>query len=222
MKRNTEEQAERDRQRVDLAPRHPGRLHETVDMTSPAIHLPPLLRRACAIGWVLALSSAGLAHAEEPTIDEVRYNPTELPPTGTGFRLMLTGVLLTGAWYGAAYGTSYLYEDAPNSKDLRLPIIGPWKALLDVGCGPEEKTCSTSTVVLRTSLAVVSGVGQAGGVLAFLEGVFLETGSNTPKPVPATKPNARSERASQTAGLDWSAVPVSLPGGAGVELVGQF
>lgn len=171
---------------------------------------------------MLALSSAGLAHAEEPTLDEVRYHPTELPPAGTGLRLMLTGVLLTGAWYGAAYGTSYLYEDAPNSKDLRLPVIGPWKALLDVGCGPKESTCSTSTVVLRTSLAVVSGVGQAGGVFAFLEGVFLATGPSTPKAAPVTKPNASSERAPQTAGLDWSAVPVSLPGGAGVELVGQF
>ena len=191
-------------------------------MTSPAIRLLPLLRRACAIGWVLALSSAGLAHAEEPTIDEVRYNPTEQPPTGTGFRMMLTGVLLTGGWYGAAYGTSYLYEDAPNSKDLRLPVIGPWKALLDVGCGPEESTCSTSTVVLRTTLAVVSGVGQAGGVLVFLEGLFLDTGSNTPQPASPTKPNARSERAPETAGLSWSATPISLPGGAGVELVGQF
>jgi hypothetical protein len=192
-------------------------------MTSPAIRLLPLLRRACAVGLVLALSSARAAHAEEPTIDEVRYNPTELPPPGTGFRMMLTGVLLTGVWYGAAYGTSYLYEDAPNSKDLRLPVIGPWKALHDVGCGPEEKTCSTSTVVLRTTLAVVSGVGQAGGVLAFLEGVFLETGSNAPKqPAAPTKPNARSERAPETAGLSWSAAPISLPSGAGVELVGQF
>ena len=191
-------------------------------MTSPAIRLMPLLRRACAIAVVVALSSAGAAHAEEPTIDEVRYNPTELPPTGTGFRMMLTGVLLTGAWYGAAYGTSYLYEDAPNAKDLRLPVIGPWKAMLDVGCGPEESTCSTSTVVLRTTLAVVSGVGQAGGVLVFLEGLFLDTGSNAPQPASPTKPNARSERAPETAGLSWSATPISLPGGAGVELVGQF
>jgi len=180
----------------------------------------PLLRRACALAVGLALSSAGAAHAEEPTIDEVRYNPTEQPPTGTGFRMMLTGVLLTGAWYGAAYGTSYLYEDAPNSKDLRLPVIGPWKAMLDVGCGPEESTCSTSTVVLRTTLAVVSGVGQAGGVLVFLEGLFLDTGSSTPSPASPSKPNARSERKPETASLSWS--PTSLPGGAGVEVFGQF
>ena len=189
-------------------------------MTSPAIRLMPLLRHACAVGLVLALSRAGTAYAEEPTIDEVRYNPTEQPPTGTGFRMMLTGVLLTGAWYGAAYGTSYLYEDAPNSKDLRLPVIGPWKALLDVGCGPEESTCSTSNVVLRTTLAVVSGVGQAGGVLVFLEGLFLDTGSNAPNPAAPNKPNARSGRAPETARLTWS--PISLPSGAGVEVFGQF
>ncbi|HKO92057.1 MAG TPA: hypothetical protein VJU61_12930 [Polyangiaceae bacterium] len=191
-------------------------------MTSPAIHLSPLLRRAWALGLGLAVSTASVAHAEEPTLDEVRYNPTELPPTGTGFRMMLTGALLTGAWYGAAFGTSYLYEDAPNSKDLRIPIIGPWKAMLDVGCGPEESTCSTSNVVLRTTLAVVSGVGQAGGLLVFLEGLFLDTGSSTPSPAAPAKPSARSERAPETAGLSWSAAPISLPGGAGVELVGQF
>jgi hypothetical protein len=195
------------------------------------MRLPGIRRRLAArprfvVGLCLgALASvgawAGPARAEEPTLDETKYNPTELPPDGAGGRLMLAGALLTVGWYGASVGTSYLYADAPNAKDLRIPVVGPWMALADVGCGDNESRCSNGSVILRTALAVIGGVGQLGGLLAFTEGVFVSTRSDAPAnqtPNAAAKKEAvlRSDRAS------WIALPVALPDGIGVEWIGHF
>jgi hypothetical protein len=131
--------------------------------------------------------------------------------------VILVGLALTAGWYGAAVGTSYLWPDAPNSSDLRLPVVGPWMALGDTGCGSRESSCTTLMVIGRTALAVVSGVGQAGGLLAIVEGVFMNTGSGAPAaPAPAASSSVGREPA-------WAAVPVALPdGGAGIQFVGSF
>jgi hypothetical protein len=174
--------------------------------------------------WLLAgvaalspLLSPALAVAEEPTIDQVEYHPAELPPDGARARVILVGLALTAGWYGGAVGTSYLWSDAPNARDLRLPVIGPWKALGNTGCGSNEPSCSTVTVIARTALAVVSGVGQAGGLFAIVEGLVMDTGDGAP----ATK--ARDTGRLHTgSGASWAAAPVVLEGGAGIEFAGRF
>jgi hypothetical protein len=160
-----------------------------------------------------ALLAAGAAAAEEPTIDQIEYHPAELPPDGARTRLILTGVGLTVGWYGAGVGVSYLWPDAPNASDLRLPVVGPWLALGDVGCGSDEASCSTGIVIARTALAVVSGVGQAGGLIAIVEGLLMDTASSKAAP-------AKAERGAL--GPTFSAAPVVLSGGAGVEFFGRF
>lgn len=179
------------------------------------------------LGLVLLVFGSSTAHAEEPTIDEVRYHPTELPPDGTRSRLLLTGAGLTLGWYGIALGTSYLYPNAPNARDLRLPVVGPWMALDGVRCGSGERNCRDAVLVIRTALAVLSGVGQAGGLLGVVEGLFLP--SPAANPAADIRPSARhstptrqSARPSTAAKSSWAAVPVVLPDGAGIELVGRF
>jgi hypothetical protein len=172
--------------------------------------------RVTAVGLLLAWP--GVAFAEEPTIEEVQYAPTELPPDAARSRLLWTGLALTAGWYGASVGTSYLWEDAPNARDLRLPVVGPWLALGDVGCGSRESSCKNLTVVARTALAVISGVGQAGGLLALAEGLFMPTGSAQKAPQASRGTTHDAGRA----GTSWTAVPVSLPNGAGIEVVGRF
>lgn len=162
----------------------------------------------------LCLAWPGIAAAEEPTLDEVAYHPSELPPDAARGRVLLVGVALTAGWYGASVGTSYLWADAPNAKDLRLPVVGPWLALADAGCGDDESGCSTFTVVARSALAIVSGVGQLGGLFAIGEGIFMSTGS----PAAATKSGAPLRPREPAV----AAVPVVLPNGAGVEFVGRF
>jgi hypothetical protein len=151
-----------------------------------------------------------------------------LPPDGTRARLLLTGTALTAGWYGIGVGTSYLWPDAKNARDLRLPVVGPWLALGDTGCGSKERNCRDAVLIIRTLAAVLSGVGQAGGLLAIAEGLFLDTGT-----VPAGAPGAaapgaaapRTERPQalqQSRGLAWAAVPVVLPDGAAIQVVGHF
>jgi hypothetical protein len=166
---------------------------------------------ACGVALSLPLWP-GVASAEEPTIDQIEYHPAELPPDGARTRVILVGLALTAGWYGAAVGTSYLWPDAPNASDLRLPVVGPWMALGDVGCGSRESSCTTIAKVGRTALAVVSGVGQAGGVFAIVEGLFMNTGSSPA----AGKPRESSHAPS------WAAAPVVLANGAGIEVVGSF
>lgn len=199
-------------------------------MTSLAIRL-PCLRRGVGVGALtfacvsLSLASTSNARAEEPTIDEVRYHPTELPPDGTRTRLLLTGAGLTVGWYGIGVGTSFLWPNAKNARDLRLPVVGPWLALGDVGCGAKERDCRDAVVVLRTIAAVLSGIGQAGGLFAIAEGLFLDTGTvsaeapGAPKGAPRTE---RPEAQQRSRGAAWAAVPVVLPDGAAIQVLGHF
>jgi hypothetical protein len=180
-------------------------------MTTRPIRLGLLGLLTCSA--TLAFAS-GDAAAEEPTIDQIEYHPAELPPEGIRSRLILVGTALTVGWYGAAVGTSYLWPDAPNSKDLRLPVVGPWMALGDVGCGPKESSCTTVSVIARTAFAVVSGVGQAGGLLAIFEGIVMNTGPS--------RAAAGGGTDSATSGTSWAASPVVLSGGGGVEFFGRF
>jgi len=181
-------------------------------MNTRAIRPLPLLSIAALA--LAALGSASEAAAEEPTIDQIEYHPAELPPESARPRVILVGAALAAGWYGAAVGTSYLWPDAPNAKDLRLPVVGPWLALGDVGCGSGESNCTTAPLVLRTALAVVSGVGQAGGLLAIVEGLLMDTGSS---PASTSAPSDKSKQ-----GASWSAAPLMLSDGAGIELFGRF
>lgn len=173
----------------------------------------PLRMLSIAVVALSGLGWPGEAAAEEPTVDQIEYHPAELPPDAARSRVLLVGLALTAGWYGAAVGTSYLWPDAPNAKDLRLPVVGPWMALGDVGCGPRESSaCDTVPVIFRTTLAIVSGVGQAGGLFAIVEGLLMDTGPSLPS-TPREKPKQ---------GASWSAAPVMLSDGAGIQLFGQF
>ena len=186
-------------------------------MTTRPIWPRPLPWFSC-VALVGALLAPAGALAEEPTLEQVEYHPAELPPDGARTRAIVVGVALTAGWYGAAVGTSYLWPDAPNARDLRVPVVGPWMALGDVGCGGKEVDCSTGTAIARTVLAVVSGVGQAGGLFAVLEGLLMDTGSTTP----AAPNGKRPDGASPGPVSSWSAAPVMLQDGAGIELFGRF
>lgn len=168
----------------------------------------PRVLAALALAFASALGS-GDAWAEEPSIDQVQYDPAALPPDGARSRLIWTGAGLAVGWYGVGVGTSLLWGDAPSASELRLPVVGPWMALGEVRCGREETRCTTGTLVLRTVLAVLSGVGQIGGLAAVAEGIFLDTGSSAPPTPSATQSS-------------WMAVPVVASDGFGLELVGHF
>lgn len=170
----------------------------------------------------IALSAAWSqpACAEEPTLAETHYDPSEYPPSGTQSRLILTGAGLTVGWYAAAIGTSFMWRDASNASDLRIPVAGPWLALADIGCGSNERDCETAVVVFRTAVTLISGVGQLGGLLVLAEGLFV--GSGAPAGAPA-RPAASARDRRDWAGIDWSPTPVAFPDGSlGIGISGRF
>jgi hypothetical protein len=100
--------------------------------------------------------------------------------------------------------------DFRGSKDLRIPIAGPWMALSKTGCPTSSPDCSTVTLVIGAILNVFDGVAQAGGLGIIGEGLFLNTSSGRPAPRKAEGPSVR-------------AVPFNFEkGGVGLGVVGTF
>jgi hypothetical protein len=126
--------------------------------------------------------------------------------------LVLVGAGVAVFWYGAAVGTSYLWPDADGAASLRIPVAGPYMALAKTGCSSAEPDCTTLTVVVRTLFTGLSAIGQTGGVLAALEGVFVPSRG---------RPRAPSGRAEPAAHV--AVAPAALgPGGLGLGLLGTF
>jgi hypothetical protein len=149
------------------------------------------------------------------------------PPPGARWAVIGVGLLSTGLFYGGSYGMSYAFEGTPGAEDLRTPIIGPWKAIANNGCVPGED-CTRVWVVMRSIVYAIGGLGQAGGLLVALEGVFMPTryapdaparvvpkAPNEPAPSPETpKPNEK---------LFWIPTPMAVgAGGVGMGVVGRF
>jgi hypothetical protein len=127
------------------------------------------------------LSRSALVHAEEPLAPEVDTNPSVAPPPSARPNLVLVGAAVAVGWYGAAYGTSYLWPSSNGASSLRIPVAGPYMALAKTGCSSGASECSTTLgVVLRTILTSLSAVGQTGGILAMLDGAFVPTSSSPP------------------------------------------
>jgi hypothetical protein len=134
-----------------------------------------------AAALVSVVLGTGSARADEPQ-RPVYYDSTVYPPGSTRIKLALVGVGVSAAWYGAGYGFSELWPDAPGARDLRIPVAGPWMALADTGCADDDPDCSTIIVVLRAILTTMNGVGQAGGLAVAAEAMFLPTTSGSAPP----------------------------------------
>ena len=130
------------------------------------------------LGVALAPRAAAADEPERP----VYYDSSVYPPPSTRYKLALVGVAVSAAWYGAAYGFSALWPDAPGAEDLRIPVAGPWMALGETGCADDDPDCSTFIVVLRAILTTIDGVGQAGGLAVAAESLFLPTATQSPAP----------------------------------------
>lgn len=136
-------------------------------------------------GLVAALlSRSAVVHAEEPLAPEVDTNPSVAPPPSARPNLVLVGAAVAVGWYGAAYGTSYLWPSSNGASSLRIPVAGPYMALAKTGCSSGASgsfDCSTTLgIILRTILTSLSVVGQTGGILAMLDGAFVPTSSSPP------------------------------------------
>jgi hypothetical protein len=139
--------------------------------------------RTLLAGFVVAAVTgiAPAARAQEPDDDPAKEPAApeqDLPPPSTRLNLALTGGIITGAWYGAALGSSFALKDHPWSDELRIPLAGPFLALSQMECRIDESNCTRVIMIVRTVLAALDGIGQVGGVGVLLESLFVPTASS--------------------------------------------
>lgn len=178
----------------------------------------------------VALSFARTSQANEPQ-PIVRFDPEARPPASVQTSLLVAGTAVTAIFYGGAVGASYAWQDDPGSQDLRLPIVGPWlKVSQTKWCQQGEENCNNPLQVAGAVLAVLSGLGQAGGIGLLLEGIFF---SGSPAGAAhATPPGSSSfslqtqkSRAPwmvETGGVTWTPVPYQAGSDLGFGFIGTF
>lgn len=164
-----------------------------------------------------AAALAPPARADEPE-RVVVHDPGVKPPEGSGTELIVIGAVTTAVWYGGALGVSYLWDNHPGAEDLRIPIAGPWMSLAQTGCPDVDPNCGTFGVVVRFILTTFTAVGQAGGVVAMMEGAFMPTASG-PGPRRA-RPKAELPKREPKPRI--TAAPVSDGRMMGVGILGTF
>ncbi|HXK17013.1 MAG TPA: hypothetical protein VNG33_04395 [Polyangiaceae bacterium] len=158
---------------------------------------------------------AASARAEEPlppATTAAAPAMADLPPPSARVNLIITGATTTLVSYGLALGASYLWtaDDLNGSKDLRIPVAGPWLALGKTGCSNNDPGCSKPLLVIGALLQVLDGVVQAGGLGIVGEGLFLNTSSSRSAPRKAEGPRVQ-------------ALPLNFEkGGVGLGVVGTF
>lgn len=133
---------------------------------------------------VAATAAADLASTDPAAAPVPKSGPPEydLPPPGTRWALFGTGLAVTGVSYGAVLGASYIWPDARYSDEVRVPIAGPWMAIIgDTGCPEHDPNCSTVVLVVVAILTGIDGVLQAGGLGMAIEAAFLPTSSAKPE-----------------------------------------
>jgi hypothetical protein len=168
------------------------------------------------------------AAAAESTTPELHF-----PPPSTRWKVLATGVFLTGAAWGISFacaeGWPYvspslqptvptaahplIASGPPESSMLKIPVVGPWVALTKIGCGSDQSTCGPSTGA-RVAAYILDGIVQLGGLALITEAIVMKTEE------PAA-PKA-SAFALHYGSLEVKPVPLVSPTVSGMSLIGTF
>jgi hypothetical protein len=183
------------------------------------------VRRALAAGATLALllgATDALAQESpdpvpspdaEPATPEAEPIPPEdevmrYPPSSVRLPLIIGGSFVTLAAYGITLASALTWDDVPGADAMKIPVVGPWIALAQNDCAPDDPDCG-AILVVRSILLVVDGIAQAGGLGLIGEGIFMTTEANAPE-------------AEEKKKASWSVAPVITPTHAGFGVVGAF
>jgi hypothetical protein len=133
-----------------------------------------------------APSTAPEAEAPPPSAaadlaDSAATEPRMLryPPSSARGWVLGAGIGLTATAYGIGMACGFGWNDVPGADALKVPVVGPWVALGQSGCAPDQDEC-TAMLVLRTILTTLDGLVQLGGVALVLEGVLMTTEADAP------------------------------------------
>lgn len=151
---------------------------------------------------MLATTAAGAQEAEQ-TAPPMRY-----PPSSVRVKLVAGGLVVTGLAYGAAFAAASTWPEVPGASELKIPVVGPWMALANNGCAPDDPDCGF-TLYLRGILTAVDGLIQLGGLGIVAEGLFMTTEASAPR---------RQARG----GVTVRPTPIVTARSAGLGVVGSF
>lgn len=145
---------------------------------------------------------------EKSSAVKLRY-----PPSSVRVPIIVSGLLITGAAWGVAFGCGMGWPEVPGSKELRIPIVGPWLALGKSGCAPDDPDCGAK-VYVRGVLYVIDAITQLAGLGLVAQGIFMKT-------------EAKAKSAAPFLGVkkgDFSLAPVpgAGPSSPGLSVVGTF
>ena len=215
--------------------------------------MPSRLALGLALATLTLASPARAQDGEKPEKERtVEKGKTEaggaapevsFPPPSTRFKVLTTGIVITGAAWGIAFGASRGWPEQtcvigvtgavtpgsagtanpipctsgpPGSNQLWIPIVGPWITLGRSGCPTDEPGCTAAKPIGRAFAYVIDGVVQAAGIGLIIEALVMRTESATDG---AKKSSAFTMR---YRGLEMMPIPLVGPGATGVSLVGTF
>lgn len=165
------------------------------------------------------------AVAEAQVVPPPQYIATDThPPSSVRWKLVLGGVATTAGFYALAQPFSYAWPDAPGARDLRVPVVGPWMAIANNGCAADEPDCSRFWVWTRGIVTALDGLGQAGGLLIALEGIFLHSAQDEPvTPPKERRPGDEPAEEPPPRNLFIAPTPIGVgASGVGLSISGMF
>ncbi len=136
---------------------------------------------------VLALSSAPASAfaADDPPAKPQSAAPDDevivrYPPPSARWKVILTGSAMTALSYGGMAIMGAVWDTVPGADMLFIPVAGPWIALGQSGCAPEEETSPgegdcEAMIGVRAAIFIVDALVQAGGLAVIGEGIFMTT-----------------------------------------------
>lgn len=148
-----------------------------------------------------AKSKAADAEPAPEVADVMRY-----PPSSVRLPLIIGGSFVTLAAYGATLASGLVWDDVPGADAMLVPIVGPWIALGQSGCAPDDPDCG-AILYVRGILLVLDGIAQAAGLGLIGEGIFMTTEADAP----AAEPKA-----------SWTVAPIIAPQQTGLSVIGSF
>lgn len=110
---------------------------------------------------------------------------TAHPPDGARWRVLVAGLGMFAGSYGAMAIMGATWSEVPGSEMLYIPVAGPWAALAQSGCAPDEETsvgegdCG-GMMGLRGVIYSVAGLVQLGSLGVIGESIFMTTDSGEP------------------------------------------
>jgi hypothetical protein len=203
---------------------------------------------AASFAAVALLSSSPRAQAQDAEktekakpVEPDLTAPVELhyPPPSVRFKVLATGVFVTGAAWGGAFAASRIWPENPciitvagavypttmtpctsgpaGSHYLSIPIAGPWLALGKIAyCAPDEYNCTAALTGFRGVAYVVDGVVQVAGLGLILEALIMKTES-------AADPGKKASAFTMHAGsVELMPIPIATQRMTGLGLTGSF